>query len=99
MHVQLLGRVGTLETAGCQVGWSISTMIPETHPMECSLMLVVPFCVLEYSVLAFCVAHETHKFLASVDIASVVLLCIMFAECLQTFRAFVPLAIGLLPGC
>ena len=59
MDVQLLGRVGTLETAGCQVEWSISTMIPEASPVECSLMLVVPFCVLECSVLAFCTACQT----------------------------------------
>ncbi len=99
MDVQLLGRVGTLETAGCQVEWSISTMIPEASHVECTLMLVVPFCVLECSVLAFCMAHQTHKFLASVDIVSVVLLRVVFAECLQTFRAFVQLAFGLLPGC
>ncbi len=99
MGVQLLGRVGTLETAGCWVGWSISTIIPEACAVECSLMLVVSFCVLECSVLAFCMACQTHKFLTSVDIASVVLLCIVFAECLQTFRAFVPLAFGLLHWC
>ncbi len=102
MGIQLLGRVGTLETVGCWVGWSISTMIPEACPVECSLMLMVPFHVLsspECSVLAFCTAHQTHKFLALVDIASVVLLHIVFAECLQTFRAFVPLAFGLLHWC